>query len=95
MDQPCDVRVGVLIPDLLEARHGRADKIAPPAVVRGCLELLPLVKGDAAADDDVFFLVGRRQWSGGNQQQGNGDEAWHKTGNLPRKALQGKRIRFQ
>ena len=77
MHQPSDPRILVSVPDLLETRHGRADEIAPPAVVRRILEFLPLVKRDAAADDDVFFLVGRLQWSGGNQQESDGDEAWH------------------
>ena len=77
VDQPSDARVGIGCADLLETRHGRADKIAPPAVMRRVLEFLPLVKRDAAADYDVFRLVGRMQWSGGNQQESYGDEAWH------------------
>jgi hypothetical protein len=45
--------------------------------MRRIFEFLPLVKRDAAAYDDVFRLVGRMQWSGGNQQESYGDEAWH------------------
>ena len=75
--QPGDacLRVGVL--DLLEARYGRADEVAPPTVMRWVFEFLPLVKRDPAADDDVLLLVGGGRRGGASQEQGEGEETFH------------------
>jgi hypothetical protein len=56
-------------------------------------EFLPLVKRNPAAYHDMFGLGGRVRWKTGNDEQGDGKEARHGSGNLPRKLSQGKPIR--
>ena len=92
VDQPSDTGVGGGVFDLLEAGNRRPDKVAPPAVMRRVLEFLPLVKRDAAADHDVFLLVSGLGRRGGDEQEGDGDQAIHEPRNLLRKMVEGKRI---
>jgi hypothetical protein len=58
-------------------------------------EFFPLVKRNPAAHHDVFGLAGGVRWKTGNDEQGDGKEARHGSGNLPRKTLEGKLKWFQ